>query len=138
MMPLAGLASDLVGRRRVLIVSHLAFVVVAYPLFAVTDHGVLLAALACQLVFALLMAGVQGPIPAAMAEMFPTQTRFSGVAIGYNVSLSVFGGTAPLVSTWLIRATGDIAAPAYYLIALALASLLAALTVRPAHGRALD
>jgi len=50
-----------------------------------------------------------------MLEMFPTRFRFSGVAIGYNITLAVFGGATPLVCTWLIKATGDIAAPAYYL-----------------------
>jgi len=138
MIPLAGIASDRWGRKSVLVVSQLAFVVVAYPLFVITDHGVMLAALACQLVFALLMAGVQGPMPATMVEMFPTKTRFSGVAIGYNISMALFGGTAPLVSTWLIRATGDIAAPAYYLIALAVVSMLAALALRAPHGEALE
>ncbi len=97
----------------------------------------MLAALACQLIFAVLSAGIQGPMPAAMVEMFPTKTRFSGVAIGYNISMAVFGGTAPLVSTLLIRATGDIAAPAYYLMALAFASTLAALALRVPHGKAL-
>ena len=138
LIPVAGLASDRFGRKKVLVVSLVAFAIVAYPLFMITDHSVMLAALACQLVFALLMAGVQGPMPAAMGEMFPTETRFSGVAIGYNISMAVFGGTAPLVCTWLIRATGDIAAPAYYLMALVIASLLAALAMRVPHGKAFE
>ncbi len=137
LIPLGGLASDLWGRKRVLVVSQLAFVVVAYPLFTITDHGLLVPALVCQLVFAVLMAGVQGPMPAAMTEMFPAKTRFSGVAIGYNVSLAVFGGTAPLVCTWLIRATGDVAAPAYYLMAMALGSTLAALAMKAPRGEEL-
>ena len=137
LIPVAGLASDQFGRKKVLIVSLLAFAIVTYPLFVITDHSVMLAALACQLVFALLSAGIQGPMPATMVEMFPTKTRFSGVAMGYNISMALFGGTAPLVSTLLIRATGDIAAPAYYLMALAFASTLAALALRVPGGKAL-
>lgn len=67
--------------------------------------------------------------------MFPMKTRFSGIAIGYNISLAIFGGTAPMVSTWLIHKTGhDITAPAYYLIAMALVSFGAALFVHTDKG----
>jgi len=74
---------------------------------------------------------------ATLAEMFPTNTRFSGVAIGYNLTLGVIGGTAPMVSTWLVAATGDLAAPAYYLIVLALISFFAALRIRTLEGQEL-
>ncbi len=137
LVPLGGLASDYLGRKRVLGFSLLGFLIVAYPLFVLTDHGQMLPALGAQLIFAVLMAGVFGPGPAAMVEMFPTRTRFSGIAIGYNVSLAIFGGTAPLVSTWLISRTGDIAAPAYYLMAMALISLVAVLLLRVPHGEKL-
>jgi len=137
LIPLAGLASDHVGRKRLLLVAHLGFIALAYPLFAIADHGVMLAALGCQLVFALLMSGVQGPMPAAMVEMFPTKTRFSGVAMGYNISLALFGGTAPLVCTWLIEWSGDVAAPAYYLMAMAAVSLVAVSLLRVPQGKAL-
>jgi len=135
--PFAGALSDRLGRKRVLVAAHLGIIVVVYPLFYITDHSVMLAALACQLLFALLMSGIQGAMPAAMVEMFPPKTRFSGVAIGYNVSLAVFGGTAPLVCTWLIAATGDIAAPAYYLILMAFVGLVAATRLKIPHGEEL-
>ena len=137
LIPFAGALSDRLGRKRVLVAAYLGIIVVAYPLFYITDHSVMLAALACQLLFALLMSGIQGAMPAAMVEMFPTKTRFSGVAIGYNVSLAVFGGTAPLVCTWLIAATGDIAAPAYYLILMAFVGLVAATRLKVPHGEEL-
>jgi len=138
LVPLAGLLSDLAGRRIVLGGSLVGFLLVAYPLFVVTDHGVMLQALGAQIVFAVLMAGVFGPGPAAMVEMFPTKTRFSGVAIGYNISLAIFGGTAPLVSTWLISRSGDPAAPAYYLMTMAAISLAAVLALRIRSGEELQ
>ena len=137
LIPFAGALSDRVGRKKVLITAHLAMAGVAYPLFYITDHYAMLAALACQLVFAFSMAGIQGAMPAAMVEMFPTKTRFSGVAIGYNVSLAVFGGTSPLVCTWLISVTGDLAAPAYYLTAMALVGFVAATRLKIPHGEEL-
>jgi MHS family proline/betaine transporter-like MFS transporter len=136
LVPLGGLASDLWGRKPVLAAGLGGFVLLSYPLFVVTDHGLLLPALGAQLIFAVLMAATFGPAPATMVEMFPTKTRFSGVAIGYNVSLALFGGTSPLVSTWLISRTGDVAAPAYYLITMGAISLAAVLLLPSSGGAA--
>ena len=50
--------------------------------------------------------------------------------VAYNVAVGVFGGTAPMVCTWLIDQTGNIAAPAYYLLLLAIISFAALITLR--------
>lgn len=106
--PVAGWLSDVFGRRAVLMTSVAGIAVLAVPLFAP------------------LMAGVSGPLPATMMELFPTRTRYSGVALGYNISLAAFGGTAPLMATLLVSATGSMVAPAAYLMFFAAVSLLAA------------
>jgi MHS family proline/betaine transporter-like MFS transporter len=49
--------------------------------------------------------------------MFPTHVRYAGLAIAYNLSTSLFGGTAPVVNSWLIGATGNNIVPAYYMMA---------------------
>ena len=48
------------------------------------------AALYAQLCFAVSMAGVSAPIPATIMELFPTRTRYSGAALGYNLLLDQF------------------------------------------------
>ena len=70
---------------------------------------------------AIVGAGIAGA-SAALTDLLPTELRYSGIALGTNVAFAIFGGTAPLVATWLIRATGDLAAPAWYLVAVALFS----------------
>ena len=72
---------------------------------------------------------IQGPTPVALVNVFPTRVRYSGIAIGYNLSLAIFGGTAPLVATWLIKETGDLTSPAWYVAAIAVISLIANLTL---------
>jgi MHS family proline/betaine transporter-like MFS transporter len=135
-IPCMGLLSDIWGRRNVLVLSIGALALLTYPLFTYTDHGAFSNALVCQLLFALCISGMQGAMPATMVEMFPTQMRFSGIALGYNTSLALFGGTAPLIATWLIDKTNhNIMAPAYYLIAMAVLSLTAAVFV---HGKGGD
>ncbi|MBW1783421.1 MAG: MFS transporter [Deltaproteobacteria bacterium] len=138
LIPISGHVSDKLGRRKMLAFSCIAMAVAAYPLFALTDHAVLQSALVAQLIFALIFCNIESSVPATLAEMFPTGTRFSGVALGYNLTLGVIGGTAPLVSTWLVAVTGDLAAPAYYLIALALISFFAAIKVRSLEGQELE
>jgi MHS family proline/betaine transporter-like MFS transporter len=69
-----------------------------------------------------------------MSDQFPVDTRAVGVALGYSVSVSVFGGLAPLIATWLIAQTGDSLSPSYYLVFCGLLSL-AALTAIQARAR---
>jgi MHS family proline/betaine transporter-like MFS transporter len=64
----------------------------------------------------LLFAPQLSTISATFPAMFPTMVRYAGVAIGYNVSTSLFGGTAPAVTEALTKSTGNNLMPAYYMI----------------------
>jgi MHS family proline/betaine transporter-like MFS transporter len=57
-------------------------------------------------------------MPATMGELFPANIRYSAMGLGYNVAFAFFCGTAPMVSTYLIKTTGILTAPAVYLIIL--------------------
>lgn len=57
--------------------------------------------------------------------MFPTHVRFAGVAIAYNVSTSLFGGTAPVFNSWAIGASGDVLVPAYSMMASCIVGMIA-------------
>jgi len=74
-------------------------------------------------------------VPSMMADLFPITTRASGMAISYNVAVTVFGGFAPLICTLLISATGSSLAPSYYLILLALFSAVALVNSQRRVGR---
>ena len=50
-----------------------------------------------------------------LTDLFPTRIRFTGVALVFNVSFTLFSGTAPLVATTLIRETGYDWAPAIFI-----------------------
>ena len=72
-----------------------------------------------------------------MAEILPTGVRCSASSIGYNLSMAAFGGTAPLIATYLIARTSDDFAPAYYLMAAAVISLIATFGLKETVGRRL-
>src|SRR5262249_36832897 len=100
-------------------------------LFVLIDSGTVIAASVALMVFALTNGCIQGAMTAALADMFPPRLRFSGMAIGFNLTLALFGGTAPMVATWLIEATGGLTAPPCYLVVIAAVTFLVTLTVQP-------
>jgi MHS family proline/betaine transporter-like MFS transporter len=130
LIPLFGALSDLFGRKRVILAGAVLTVVAAYPLFVVASRATFEAALTAQLCFAVLFAMVSGPSSALFVELFPTRTRYSGIALGYNAAQAIFGGTSPLIATWLISVTGATKAPAFYLMAIAATTAAAACLVR--------
>ena len=64
-----------------------------------------------------------GPFPATVSEMFPVTVRFSGIALSYNIASAIFAGTAPLIATALVKATGWDQSPALYVIVASLVVL---------------
>lgn len=57
-----------------------------------------------------------GTMPSQLPSLFFTNVRYGGLAITYNISTSLFGGTAPLLVAWLVKITASNLAPAYYII----------------------
>jgi MHS family proline/betaine transporter-like MFS transporter len=106
-----------------------------WPLFAVlVAFPTVWTLLAVQAIVGVLLAAILAPMPALLAELFPLATRGSGLAISYNVSVTIFGGFAPLIVTWLIGATGNKVSPSFYVLATAVVSLAALWALRAADG----
>jgi len=66
----------------------------------------------------------------AMNEMFATRVRYGGFSLGYNLSVSAFGGTAPFLVTLLAAQTGDNASPALYIMAASVITLFVIYSAR--------
>jgi MHS family proline/betaine transporter-like MFS transporter len=136
--PLTALASDRVGRRPLFLAAALGYALLSYPLFLLMSSGTFASALLAGLVFAACSSLSSGCLAATLVELFPTRTRCSGVAIGYNAGQALLGGTAPLVATGLIDLTGVTTAPAFYLTGSALVAAVASLFIKARHGQPLD
>ena len=72
-----------------------------------------------ELVLSVLATAYFAPLPAIMSSMFPARIRSTGLSLGYNIGVTVFGGFAPFILTWLIGTTGSLLVPGYYLVAVA-------------------
>jgi len=123
----AGYWSDRIkSRPRIMLVAGWLFLLAAYPSFWLMDaHPSLATAMFAVGLLNLIKAGYSGVLPSVMSEQFPVETRAVGVAFSYSISVTIFGGFAPLVATWLIARTGDPLSPSYYLMATALLSIIA-------------
>ena len=92
------------------------FLLTAYPAFYLMVAWPSLAA--CVLAVGwlqLVKAGYSGVLPSLLSEQFPVETRAIGVSLSFSIAVTVFGGFAPFVATWLIAQTGDSLSPSYYL-----------------------
>lgn len=122
-VPLFGYLSDIYGRKIILKIGAFGFIIFSYPAFILMSHAGLMMPLIGQTIVAICVACYMSPVPAVLAELFPTSIRFTGVALSYNLSAAIFGGTAPIVSTFLIHRTEINEVVALYIIIVSIISL---------------
>src|SRR5262249_43764671 len=74
---------------------------------------------------------LQGPYigcqPAAFAELFPAEVRYSGASLSLTVGIILGGAPAPIIATTLFGLTGNTRLITVYLVALSLISWLCVL-----------
>src|SRR6516162_1363295 len=111
----AGYWSDkTVPRTRIMLITAWAFLLAAYPCFWLMDAYPSLATAVFAVGFLnLIKGGYSGVLPSVLSEQFPVETRAVGVALAFNLAVTIFGSFAPFVATWLIAQTGDPLSPSY-------------------------
>jgi MFS transporter, MHS family, proline/betaine transporter len=120
---LVAAVSDRIGRRYVLLGSSILFLLLSYPAFGAIQIGSVLSALLIQLLLVAIFALNDGSFATYFVESFPAEIRFSGFALPFNIGVALFGGTTPLLATWLIQQTGNRMMPALTMTAIAALSL---------------
>ena len=124
---------DRIPRRLLLGVGAALLAVLAYPFFAALQARSL--GLVPLFVLAGLVAALfNGTFAMITADLFPTRVRFSGVAVSYNLSQTLFGGTVPLLAATLVATTGSPTAPALIVAGFAAVALLASVGLKRREG----
>lgn len=117
---------DTVGRKRVAVTCSVSLAVLAVPALALMDRSSLLQAALIMTVLALFYSGFTATTALALVELFPPAVRASGAALSYQVSYAVFGGTAPMLATWMVSQGFDLG-PGIYLAVLSTISTVVAI-----------
>lgn len=127
LVPLVGWLGDRIGRKPLLLIGAPGFILLSVPGYMLASTGNFFLAILGQLLVALPWSFVVSAVVVIIVEIFPTRVRYSGASIGYNLGYMIFGGSAPIVATALVSATGSDIAPAIYLIVVAVLVLPAIL-----------
>ncbi len=125
-LPLAGQLADRFGFVRLMLPAAVFMLFSIYPVFLlITRHPSLHTLLAGLLWTDFLNVVYVSALPVTMASLFPPRTRVTGMSLSYNLGVTVFGGFAPAIFTWLISVLHTNTAPSFYLMATALVSMVA-------------
>jgi MHS family citrate/tricarballylate:H+ symporter-like MFS transporter len=126
-LPVGGAISDRIGRKAVLLTVSTLAIVTAYPALSWLIGAPSFASLlVVDLTFSLYFGIYNGAMVAALSELVPAHVRASGFSLAYSLAAALFGTFTPLVSTFLIDATSNRAAPGFWLMFAAYCSAMAA------------
>ncbi|WP_375326346.1 MFS transporter [Candidatus Tisiphia endosymbiont of Nemotelus uliginosus] len=115
-MPLFGGLADIIGKFKMITLTSIAILILALPtLFAMSSPEMW-----CQIISLTVLGSLGGAISASaytfIIALFTPAQKFSGVAFSYNLGIAIFGGTSPIISSWLVKQTGLFYAPAFYIM----------------------
>lgn len=133
-IPLMARLSDRIGRKPVLMISSVAVAIVAIPMFMLITTGVMGLAMIGTTVMAVAFSGHAAVVHTVLTELFPTTVRYSAYSIGFSISTIIFGGSAPLVMTALVQATGSSLIPAFAAIITAVITFVTILFLTETRG----
>lgn len=128
-MPLAGWIADRTGLRWPALAGAVALTVAAIPIYSwiISGQGGLIPAM---VIISIIAAFAWGIGPGVLTAIFPTDVRYSGVALVYNLGFALIGGLTPLIATSLIQSTGSFLPPAILLAVFAGLGAIATFFVR--------
>jgi len=138
MMPLMGLLSDRIGRKPVLITGCVGMIAVSYYLFYIFYGSSFYLKILIQFTAGTFNAMIGGALAAFIVESFPTRVRMSGISLGHVVSFAVFGGTVPMVATYLVETTSIPTSPGIYLMICSFISLIVYIKMNETYRKELD
>ena len=138
-IPIAGLLLDEFGRRRTLTAISVAIICygAAFTSLLAPSHASRGTVLLFLILGMALTGMAYGPMGAVLPELFPTNVRYSGSGVSFNIASIMGAAVAPFIATWLTVHHG-VGHVGLYLIAMAVLSLVAQRFLPEAGGTSLD
>ncbi|MFI5664086.1 MFS transporter [Streptomyces sp. NPDC051684] len=132
-----GRLSDRIGRKPVLYFGCGMLIVLGIPSVLLIQQNTLTSVFFGLVLMSLMLLCFNSTIPSTLPALFPTDIRYGGLSIAFNLSVSLFGGTTAVVNALLVEATGDVNVPGYYLMAAGAIGAVAAYFAAESAGRPL-
>lgn len=126
-LPITATLADRIGRKPLIVAGCAMLTFGAVPFFWLMHHQDAAVIFLGELGFVVAIGTLAGGLPAANVELIPEPVRCTGLSLAYNTSVGWFGGTTPLIATWLIAQTGDPISPAYWVMLAGSVSLFTAI-----------
>ncbi len=120
---LVGLWVDKIGFKLPTILSCVGFIIFSYPIFFLLSKQTIGSVLLAEFILLILLGLSAGSLMPMLIQSFPVHTRLSGVSIAFNFSMTLFGGTAPLLALYLTKLMNTATAPFVCLMGAALLTL---------------
>lgn len=114
--PAMGHIADKIGERRVMGTSCLLMLLFPFLMFSLLQEPTVPSIFMAIIMAALMMSTFNAPTNSLLQRLFPTEVRYTGIALGYAIGVALFGGTQPLACTYLIDQTQNLYSPALYLM----------------------
>ncbi|MGW8376827.1 MFS transporter [Streptomyces sp. ODS28] len=111
-----GRLSDRIGRKPVIYFGCAMLVVLGLPSVLLIQQNTMVTVGAGLALMSLMLLCFNSTMPSTLPALFPTEIRYGGLSIAFNLSVSLFGGTTAVVNALLVESTGDINVPGYYLM----------------------
>ncbi|MBS7233252.1 MHS family MFS transporter [Flavobacterium psychroterrae] len=127
-IPVSALVADKIGRRKILIITTAAIAVFGFffSYFLNSGNPVMVTAFVC--IGMSLMGFTYGPLGTFLSELFPTQVRYSGASLTFNMAGILGAAFAPMIAIWLASTYG-LNYVGFYLTTAAFISLVSFLVI---------
>ncbi len=125
LVPIFGFLTDKWDKKGIFYLGIFLSIGMAFPIFYLLEKGGVGECLLAEVLLSICLAPIASSIIAVLSEMLPTYVRYTGMSVGYNLSMAIFGGTTPLIVTFITKFFHLKTAPAVYLIFCGLISLFA-------------
>lgn len=135
--PLIGRISDRIGCKPFIIGGSIGLLILAMPSFILINTRIVSLIFIGLLLLAILLNSFTGVIASILPAIFPTHIRYSALAISFNIS-TLISSTTPTTVAWLVASTGNQYIPAYYLMTVAVISLITGLYMKETANKPLS
>ncbi len=136
LIPIFGKIADKYHCGRALILFGLCGAAVAAPLiFILTEYHSIVLLLLAQFIYALFNGMSSGHLFNYLNALFPTQRRYTGITVSWSLSVALFGGTAPMISQYILGTLNWQYGPAIYVALSAITAIFSMITLSSSKTR---